>query len=307
MNIYDLPDRSYDGVQFLANNRLLITVDKHELLEKGNYSEGIGFTDEFYLLDIATGKISEQTQFLPGLLLLSHNQISIQYNSDLQYVSYVASSINSGNEIRVVNLSNNEVFKLNGSSDTNLHMAPDMAPGWIPGTDKISAIFWMNSDRKKANYYSLSLDGVMNNITEFSKSEISSPGQGFMVFPKWSSDGKFLVYYKKSENDAEYFPYIWDDINQIESRLCFPEDDYSPTYSFTWTYSPIYLLATITVAHYEGGEAENTIFSYDMKTYLVDAEHEILYEIPKELILKMVSKTQNVDDIIIIGLVNLNT
>ena len=305
-NIYNLPDRSYSGIQFLLNNQLLISVDKYELLKKGNYSEGIGFTDEFYLLDITSGKLSEQSQFLPGFILMPHEQTSIQYSSDLQYISYIASSTNSKNEIWGIYLPDEELIKINGFNDTNLSIAPDMAPGWIPGTNKLSVILWVNGDSKKANFYSLSLEGEINQITEFSESEISSPGQGFMVFPKWSADGRFILYNKKSNIDTEYYPYVWDSLKQEAFRLCFPDDDLSPIYSFTWTYSPIYLLANTTIVQYEGGEAESTVFSYEIRTFIIDVEHEILYEIPKDDILERNSEIENIGEISVLGLVDLD-
>lgn len=181
-----VPDNLYLG-NILESNEIQLGIAK---AMKENYEEGIGTTNQYYILSPETGQIELHTTFLPNYGKPSFNHTYERYSSDLRYIIYPA--YYNGQITTILYDIEEEKIIWNGWDEgVPLGRFPLIPPPvWTPSNEEVTII----TRGQKTNYENLANVNIDGTIEQLTQLEDIFDLQYELVMPVWSPDGRFLAF-----------------------------------------------------------------------------------------------------------------
>jgi hypothetical protein len=275
----DLPPGSYFIDESLINSQLLIVPNANRSISSENYKAGIGFSDVYYVYNQKTGELTAHSIFLPKFTPDDNNDFMIAYSPDMRYVLYhstLPDDEKRGGFIlfdltsQKIKWTLPESHKFTGGGDM-------VAPLWKP--DASSLIYdWLSDDENKdQNFYAISLDGSITQITQFEQAFGHDYRLAFQ--PQWSPDMRYIAFRAgiNSLDGAQLL--IWDNKEKTLLRPCLPVDpNSSPLYPFTWSFDSEHI--KVNLPYIEGTPAPDGPPSDAFREIILDIPNRVLWELP---------------------------
>lgn len=269
---------------YLPNGKILLI--KHRWDDKQQYSKGNDFTDTFYTLDPLTGKIEEHSVSLPMLQTTSHGYFAINYSPDLHYVIYKSNHNQSNNfntELTLFDIEKKKIVWVGPPNVPNMVGSDSMIPGWSSDSNSLTYIY-QSQDGNYSNYYSISLEGKVTPLTDFTDITVNSWGHGWVTYSEWSPDGRYLIFFS-DKNPANtdkpwiYELYILDNKNKTIYKTCIPYEGMGNNSQFPdWYFDGSQFIINFTAYDYSGeSEMPKVISSTDL---IFDIPNKTIYELP---------------------------
>lgn len=269
---YPLPEGKYDGVRFLSNGLIMIGGDRYDLLD--NYKQGAGFTDKYYLLNPATGILTEGSVFLSGFSTGSLLDLfPIEYSPNMDYVIYKTIADNDQNYL---------IVQMDMKTGNVIWSGPFM-PIWKP--DGKTLVYLSSKEEKDTfgyfhhdNLYSISEDAKITQLTQFDRKSLSPLWGGL----SWSPNGRYLAF-QQTEPALSLF-YIWDDQEKIAFRPCLPDENRAyPDYRTFWSFDNKHIFMRIAypdlLAIPDPPESLTPKYYVDL---ILDMENKTILELPDD-------------------------
>jgi hypothetical protein len=228
---------SYSFV-YLADGKILAASETNRDVNSENYKEGVGFTDLYYIFDPNTNQLSSHSVFLPNFKPVhgchgdgcgpagSRLPFLINYSPDGRYVLYHSAQDGKGG-FSLLDISLNEVKWTIPEPPYYLgtkYFGLSNIPVWKP--DSSSFIYaWRSSyEVNNPRFDIISVDGDISQLISFE----SLVGNSYTVEtqPQWSPDLRYMTF------QVDGVLYIWDTIEKILLKPCFPTVSDLPVWSF---------------------------------------------------------------------------
>jgi hypothetical protein len=273
-----------DSTHTLGGRILLVDLKSRD----DNYREGVGLTDIYYILDPASSEITKHSVFLPNLEQELHHVWVIQYSPDMKYVLYKSMSKQqeAGVQFTLYDLEKNEVVWVGPSREFNLKNMAWTVPAWRPDSSALTNIYFSENE---SNYYSISLDGKVSQLTSFDgawlyTTQSNLSWSGYREFPNWSPDGRYLVLSGTLKGEKDHGMgsslYIWDNQEKVVYKPCLLEEDkrFLDPYFPHWSFDSSHFIVTLTFA----SEMSAPQPGKTPKSYILDLARKTIYELPND-------------------------
>ncbi len=274
-----------DGISiraYLPDGRILMIDTQNR---DSAYTEGVGVTDIYYLLNPATGEITKHDVFLPGFQQELHHIFIIQYSPDMKYVAYKSTSTDD-NKFTLYGLEKKEVVWVGPELESNFKNGAWVAPAWQPNSKSLTNIYL---DENGSNYYSISLDGKVSPITNFHQTSVYNTQSdawwsGYAEFTNWSPNGRYLVF-SGSQKDEPFQAmgsslYVWDNQEKMVYKPCLPNemDRFQRQYFTNWSFDGNQFIVTLAFA----SPADIASSGKTLKSYIINPADKTIYELPDD-------------------------
>jgi hypothetical protein len=261
---------------YLYDGRVLLRRTQRNI-DSNEYEEGVGYTDLYYIFDPKTEEVSKHQLFLPNLYIDWTNIVKIKYSPDIKYVIYQTEPAQDGGERFILyNLETNEILWTLPAENSNLGNASGTMPNWVPNMNLIVGQY-VDKNTKVSEYYYASLDGNLIPITnlgnEISLYNITNKDHSTNLSP----NSQYLVAAGNQKNDTSpgNSIFIWDMENNIGYKPCLPNEEnvIVPIYPI-WSPNGNYFIANLSFKD----ESTSAVSSYILKSYILDLNNKIIYE-----------------------------
>lgn len=274
-----------DGIlirAYLPDGRILMIDTQNR---DSAYTEGVGFTDIYYLLNPVTGEIIKHDVFLPGFQLELHNTFIIQYSPDMKYVVYKSMSAEN-TRFTLYNLEKKEVVWVGPELESSLKNKAWTVPVWQPNAKSLTNIYL---DENGSNYYSISLDGKVSPITNFQGVSVYTTQSdawwsGYAEFANWSPNGRYLVFSGSQKGEPYQVMgsslYIWDNQEKAVYKPCLPNETgrFQRQYFTNWSFDGNQFIVTLAFA----SQADAASSGKTPKSYIINLADKTIYELPDD-------------------------
>lgn len=208
---FPIPDNVYFYDGYLADDQIRFGVND---AREENYKQGVGTTDEYYLLSTDTGEITFQSIFLPNYYFSAfknEDYFRTIYSPDLNYVIYPSGFQGTALVSVLFDISNQKII---WSGET---LAPWSITGfWRFDSKSIRILRYDSVLGGDENFYDLFMNGKTQKITQFE----SYPQHDYWTWPDWSPDGRYFAY--RNWIGGEGYLIIVDTESNIVLNPCLP-------------------------------------------------------------------------------------
>ena len=221
--VFLLPKGDYGGVmEILANGDIVIIGNTPDFWVR-NYVNGAGLTVPYYIFDPITGNLKDYSVFLSGFTVGVQGSYPFAFSPDMHFVVYNNTPHNGGGDrYTLLDLKTGKIVWEEPKTPASLYTA-DSFPAWKPNTDTLTYILWSDWYNGFGNYFSVSLDGAVTQLTKFDQTTLINPGRGGLLLPSWSPDGRFMAF--RIVQPGQSSLYIWDDQEKMAYKPCLPEEN----------------------------------------------------------------------------------
>ena len=270
---FQLPNNSYGDMQYLSTGKILVPISG-----TNNYQVGQGLMDKYVIFDPVTAEIKPFSVFLPNFLLGPDNLFSIQYSSDMHYVVYLTNYNNYIPQFTLFDVLQNRIMWKGPETPRNMIADPARMPIWKPDTNELTYSFITGSENY-GNYYSISLDGKLTQLTQFQQTQMMGLSMGRLANPAWSPNGRYLVFKAAQGTTGPIRLYIWDDQKKVAYMPCLPDEDQVDVgYLGYWSFDGSHFLITLGYPNISNPEQGPLFTRYN--TIILDVADKIIFELP---------------------------
>ncbi len=239
--VFTLPRGDYRGVLKFAADGSVVILGYRPDFWPGNYVNGSGLTIPYYIFDPAADHLTAYSVFLPGFTLGSQGTYPFAFSPDMHYIVYKNTLRDDGSDrYTLLDLKTDKIVWVEPSTPPGLYAA-DSFPAWKPSADILTYVLWSDWHNGDGNYYSVSLDGAVTQLTQFNQATPRNLDRGGLPRPSWSPNGRYMAF--RLVQSGRSALYIWDDQEKVAYKPCLPdENEASDDYSVSWSFDSNHLL-----------------------------------------------------------------
>lgn len=193
-SLFSIQDNMYLDTfdTFLDDGRLRLEVRN---AQESNYKEGIGTTDEFYILSPTTGELVKQSIFLPYYWKNNskngNSPFFTRYSPNLKYVIYPA-YYQGKHQFVLFEIEGKKIVWSGWSDGDPSNFSSYPFPQWKPDSSAVTILKLGDDSEKHKNLFNVSINGQLDQITYLEK--FTSLSIQDLSFPKWSPNGRYLAF-----------------------------------------------------------------------------------------------------------------
>lgn len=278
---FQLPAGIYGHMVYLSDGRIRIPMymDTRESLENAD-PKNVGLREKYYLLDPVTGTISFHSVRLPNFIVGPHGLFSIQYSPDMHYVVYLTGYDHYDPRFTLFDFHQKEIVWSGPDLPEGMRSDPARMPVWRPDSSALVYSF-ITEEEKYGNYYLISLDGKLTQLTQFTQTEMMGSNTGPIANPSWSPDGRYLAFKAGQGATGPIRLYLWDTQQKVALLPCLPDEGQIDVgYLGHWSYDGTYLLITLGYPNREYPDEGPNYLRFN--TVILDMANRTIVELPDQ-------------------------
>jgi hypothetical protein len=283
----DIPmSENYYGLTYLSNGEIHLgraAAWAGDPIDNKNYRQGVGYTVVYYIYDPKTGRLESHSVLLPNFEFLYSggvHQAYIAYSPDGRYVVY-RSSLPGQEEKRgfsLLDLQSNQIkwtVPEEANKVTGIGESLNRMPVWKPDASSLTYIWNSDNESKDQNYYNISLDGTITQLTRFE--DILPHGYILYSQPEWSPDMRYLaLQVQEPDHPREPELFIWDDVNKTLLNPCLPVSGIDPIHWYSWSFDSKHIALGLNSLPTPVPPEQ----THSSLNFILDIPNKVVYELP---------------------------
>jgi dipeptidyl aminopeptidase/acylaminoacyl peptidase len=198
----------------------------------------------------------------------------------MRYAIYLSGYIHYAPQYTLFDMVKNEIVWTGPKTSSDMIADAGRMPVWNPISNVLTYSF-ITDQNKFGNYYFISLDGELTQMTQFEQTEIMGLYGGWLANPSWSPDGRYLAFKAAQGADGPIRLYIWDNIKKVALMPCLPDEDLIDVgYVGNWSFDSAHFLITLGYPNKDLSDGSPLFVRYN--TVVLDMFSNSIIELPDQ-------------------------